>query len=255
MSAGAVMPKATGPDREGLHKSSTNAWDESDIYVATKQSDGTWSVPVALGFNGNWGDSSGMEFNGGQSFMWLRGNGGDNIDLVTSTKNPDGTWGSVETLDATINSVGYSEDNPMISDDGSALWFVSRRSGGLGGSDVWFSSKSSGGVWSAPVNVGSVFNTSGDDDQPFVSQPINTGSDIFWNTPSGIQHCISDGTTCAAAPTTIVFSGCSYAAEISMPDDGQTAYFGCGNTTTGHIQIMYSLKQSDGSWGPAIPVD
>ncbi len=29
-----------------------------------------------------------------------------------------------------------------------------------------------------------------------------------------------------------------YAAEISMPDDGQTIYFGCGYTTTGHIQTI-----------------
>ncbi len=32
-------------------------------------------------------------------------------------------------------------------------------------------------------------------------------------------------------------------------------YFGCGDTTTGHIQIMYSVNLGGGTWGPALPVD
>lgn len=44
-------------------------------------------------------------------------------------------------------------------------------------------------------------------------------------------------------------------AEASMPDDGQRLYFGCGNLATGRVSIMYSVKQRNGSWGPATPVD
>mgnify|MGYP003444688719 FL=1 len=40
-----------------------------------------------------------------------------------------------------------------------------------------------------------------------------------------------------------------------MPDDGQTLYFGCADLTTGMVRIMYSIKQANGSWGMATPVD
>lgn len=251
LSNGAVVPVASGPDRPGLHKSS-NPFDESDIYVATKQADGTWSEPVNLGLNGSYGDSSGMEIDGGNTFIWLRGDGSYN-NIVMATHNPDGSWGAVIDPGAGINdhASGVIQDNPHLSADGNALWFASSRAGGSGGKDIWFSAKS-GGNWSAPVNMGAPFNSAGDEDQLWIS-PV--GPDVYWNGPQGLMHCLSNGTTCPAAPEVVVIPGCDYAAEASMPDDGQTLYFACADLTTGMVRIMYSLKQANGSWGMATPVD
>ncbi len=250
------MPKATGPDRPGLHKSTSNPFDESDIYMSTRQSDGSWSEPVNLGLNGSFGDSSGMEINSGNTFVWLRGNGVTN-DIVYANKNADGTWGSATSFGAGINDHGSSvlQDNPHISADGKALWFISNRAGGAGGKDIWFSSNGSGlgaGSWSAPVSMGSPVNTNGDEDQPWIS-PV--GADVYWNGPQGLMHCLSNGSNCAGTPTVVTIAGCSYVAEVSIPDDGNSMYFACGNTTTFRVKIMYSVKQADGSWGPAIAVD
>jgi hypothetical protein len=61
--------------------------------------------------------------------------------------------------------------------------------------------------------------------------------------------------TCTSAPAVVPIPACAYSAEASMPDDGQTIYFGCVDAGITKITIMYSVKQTDGSWGAAIPVD
>lgn len=264
MSGGTVQPQATGPARPGLHESTTNPFDESDIYMATKNPDGTWGEAVNLGLNGAYGDSSGMEINNGNTFVWLQGNGTTN-KIVMANKNPDGTWGAPIDLGSGssgnfINYQGYTQDNPHIDPTGTLLWFTSNRPGGAGGKDIWFSHLVSGS-WSAPINVntlgGYATNTAADQDQVWVSPVSN---DVYWNDSSqGLMHCVSNGTYCptsgVGAPAVITFSGCSFAAEASMTDDGKYVYFGCGNLTTGYVTIMYAVKQANGSWGPATPVD
>ncbi len=248
LSGGTVMPVASGPDRPGLHQSS-NPFDESDIYVATKRANGTWSEPVNLGLNGAYGDSSGMEIDGGNSFIWLRGTGSSN-NIVMATRNPDNSWGAVVDLGTGINESGVIQDNPHLSADGNALWFTSSRTGGLGGKDIWFSSYS-GSSWSAPVNMGAPFNSADDEDQMWISP----AGDVYWNSLQGLMYCLWNGSTCSAAPEVVTIPGCDFAAEASMPDNGQTLYFACANLTTGMVSIMYSSKQTNGSWGTATPVD
>jgi hypothetical protein len=63
------------------------------------------------------------------------------------------------------------------------------------------------------------------------------------------------GWTCTTAPAVVPIPGCAYSAEASMPDDGQTIYFACVDQAITKITLMYSVKQTDGSWGAAIPVD
>ncbi len=254
ISGGTTTPVIAGPDRPGLHHSA-NPFDESDIYMATRNPDGTWSEAVNLGLNGDYGDSSGMEINDGNTFIWLQGNGLVN-NIVMANKNPDGTWGSPVDLGPNINdhTAGVFQDNPHLSPDGQGLWFTSNRPGGAGARDLWFSLYS-GGSWSTPVNMGPPFNSSGDEDQIWISPDV-ANPDIYWNGPGGIMHCIwSVSTSTCSAPTNVTIPGCDYAAEVSMTDDGQYVYFGCGDLTTGMVSIMYSIKQQDGSWGQATPVD
>ena len=251
LSGGAAMPVLRGPDRPGLHKSS-QPFDESDIYVATRNDDGSWGEPVNLGLNGAWGDASGMEIDGGDTFVWLRGNGTVN-KIVMAHRNGDGTWGAPIDLGPGINlhAAGVFQDNPHISADGTALWFTSNRpTGSAGGRDIWFSSLSQG-TWSDPVNAGAPFNTVGDEDQ-FYFRPGTL--DLYWNGPQGLMHCTSNGSTCAGAPTVVTIPGCPIAAEASITDDGQLMYFGCGDPATGRVRIMYSRREVSG-WGTATPVD
>jgi hypothetical protein len=253
ISGGTTPPVLAGPDRPGLHHSA-QPFDESDIYMATRNPDGSWTEAVNLGFNGAHGDSSGMEINGGNTFAWLQGNGSTN-NIVMATKNPDGTWDAPVDLGPEINDhgAGVFQDNPHLSPDGLGLWFTSNRAGGAGVRDIWFSAFT-GGTWSVPINMGAPFNSAGDEDQIWIS-PIGADPDIYWNAADGMKHCVWNGTTCAAAPEAVTIPGCDFAAEASLPDDGQTVYFGCGDAATGMVRIMYSVKQPNGSWGTATPVD
>ena len=162
-----------------------------------------------------------------------------------------GRGGSAIDLGPGINdhAGGVLQDNPHISADGTALWFTSSRpTGSRGGKDIWFSSRS-GGIWSGPVNLGAPFNTAGDDDQ-FWFAPGTL--DIYG--PSGLMHCVSNGATCSGAPNVVTIPGCGFAAEVSITDDGQLMFFGCGDLATGRVRIMLSRKQPSG-WGTATPVD
>ncbi len=257
-SGGTQSPTLGGPDRPGLHKvaSGGNPYDESDIYMSTKGPDGTWGEAVNLGLNGAYGDSSGMELNNGNTFIWLQGNGTTN-NIVMANKNADGTWATPVDLGTGINnhSAHVVQDNPHISPDGKALWFTSTRGSGVGGKDIWFSTNASGalgGPWSAPVNPGGPVNTTGDEDQIWIS-PVTT--DIYWNGPQGVMHCLSNGSNCAGTPTVVTLPGCTYPGEISIPDDGQIMYFGCVDAAITQVQIMFSKKQANGSWGTATPID
>ncbi|MES2447475.1 MAG: OmpA family protein [Bacteroidota bacterium] len=76
-------------------------------------------------------------------------------------------WGKAINLGKNINSE-YWESQPSISPDGSTLYFVSNRPGGMGSYDIWKSLLNDGGQWSLPVNLGDKINTPYDENTPFI---------------------------------------------------------------------------------------
>jgi hypothetical protein len=60
------------------------------------------------------------------------------------------------------------ECSPVLSPDGSTLYFVSDRPGGYGGKDVWAAERLSNGKWSTPYNLGKDVNTSENEESPFI---------------------------------------------------------------------------------------
>ncbi|MEJ2703756.1 MAG: ankyrin repeat domain-containing protein [Sedimentisphaerales bacterium] len=72
-------------------------------------------------------------------------------------------------LGPTVNSEATAWD-PDISADGLSLYFLSRRPGGLGSADIWMTTrKTKEESWSAPLNLGSVVNTSEFEGAPCLS--------------------------------------------------------------------------------------
>lgn len=76
-------------------------------------------------------------------------------------------WSKPFNVGAPINTPGW-ESQPSLSADGRTLYFVSTRSGGVGGYDIWKSELKDGGEWSAPVNLGPTINTPYDEQSPFI---------------------------------------------------------------------------------------
>src|SRR2546421_9298145 len=112
LSGGAQPPVLSGPDRQGLHHN-TNPFDESDIYVTTRNPDGTWSEAVNLGLNGAYGDSGGMEVGGGNTFVWVQGKGTAS-NIVMANRNPGGGGGPAVAPGPGINhqSAGPQRGSP-----------------------------------------------------------------------------------------------------------------------------------------------
>lgn len=72
----------------------------------------------------------------------------------------------------------FEESNPVISSDGNTLYFVSDRKGGYGGKDIWASERFSDGTWCKPYNLGSMINTSLDEDHPVI---LNDGVTLMFS--------------------------------------------------------------------------
>lgn len=72
------------------------------------------------------------------------------------------------------NSPAYSVGLPSLSADGKSMYFVSDMPGGFGGTDLYRSTRNSDDSWSAPVNLGNVINTEGNEMFPFFDEKKNT---------------------------------------------------------------------------------
>jgi outer membrane protein OmpA-like peptidoglycan-associated protein len=128
-----------------------------------------------------------------------------------------------------INTAAW-ETQPSISADGTTLYFVSNRPGGIGNADIWVSKKDKDDSWGAPVNLREPVNTPQDEMSPFIHPDGNTlyfaskghpglgGSDLFlsrlnaagkWQEPVNLGYPIN-----------------SYADEIGLLVNpaGETAY-------------------------------
>jgi hypothetical protein len=145
------------------------------------------------------------------------------VDMYVARRAGD-AWTDIRNLGQQLNA-----DDQMgemhITADGRAIYFGSRRPGGLGGADLWMVEKVGDG-WGAPVNLGPTVNTPGDEDRPFVSPD---GKELWF-----------DGTSRRGKPGPAVFRSVRqpdgswgqpeevvscFAAEPTLTADGRTLYF------------------------------
>ena len=79
------------------------------------------------------------------------------------SEDRDSCWSAPEPLDEVLMSMG-NEIFPVLSPDGSTLWFASDGLPGMGGYDLYVSRKDPlTGAWSEPSNLGIPFSSPGDD--------------------------------------------------------------------------------------------
>ncbi|RZK77490.1 MAG: hypothetical protein EOO92_12805 [Pedobacter sp.] len=142
-----------------------------DFYISNKI-EGKWTTPQPLSDKINT-----SKFNeGAQSIspdgMYLfftgcnRPDGLGRCDIYMSHREGN-SWGEPFNLGNKVNSP-YWESQPTISPDGSTLYFVSNRPGGIGSYDIWKSTLQSDGYWGTPVNLGPDINTPYDEQTPFI---------------------------------------------------------------------------------------
>jgi outer membrane protein OmpA-like peptidoglycan-associated protein len=158
------------------HKDSTN-WIVTPLKFDSKENVNTGALSISPDGNTIWYTLCGAS------------DGYGNCDLYVSQRQND-KWSTPANLGPVINTPSW-ESQPSISADGTILYFVSKRFGGMGGSDIWVSKKDLNGNWGVPKNLGEPVNTPEDEMSPFIHPDGNTlyfssrghpgmgGSDLF----------------------------------------------------------------------------
>lgn len=145
---------------------------EFDLFKASIDNNGKWSTPtpVVEPINSEASDGVACYDPTGSIIYFTRCERIKDKDgfckIYSATAQGDG-WG--EPVSLPFNSDDYTNGHPALSVDGNTMYFSSDMPGGMGGKDIWMSKKNaSSGEWGAPQNMGSKFNTKGDEMFPYV---------------------------------------------------------------------------------------
>ncbi|HVI46585.1 MAG TPA: OmpA family protein [Chitinophaga sp.] len=190
-----------------------------------------------------------------KTLIFTRRVNGRNEDFYISYHDSTG-WSAALNMGEPVNS-SYNEGAQNISQDGTMLVFTGCDfPEGKGSCDLYYALKNASG-WDAPVNMGAPVNTHDWESQPclsadkqtlyFARETSDQGADIFvckrlengrWSVPERLGPNINTG---GRETTPFIHA------------DGQTLYFASnGHPGYGGLDMFYSRRQPDGSWGPAV---
>ena len=177
-------------------------------------------------------------------------------------------FGAPENLGPTVNSLGFGDYSPELSNDGLTLYFASSRPGGFGESDLYVTTReSTEAPWGPPQNLGPNVNSASFDGQPSLSA---NGKTLYWDStrPDGfgdfdIWMATRDGTSETFGPAVNVgpevnTRGPEFGPAISQND--RQLFFSSGRLgNIGQIDIWVverSKNKTDVSrWGTPINVE
>ncbi|OQY38964.1 MAG: hypothetical protein B6226_02810 [Candidatus Cloacimonetes bacterium 4572_65] len=169
---------------------------KENVFVANRVN-GKWGRPTMVKQLSSVGNESVNSFSKDGEFIYLFGNfAGDRNKQgdIYKAQKVSSAWTTPEKIEAISSK--HAEMQPYVFDD-KVMFFTSNRPGGLGGYDIWVSQFS--GSWEKPINLGSVINTHGDEQTPFLDwdgetlyfssngYPTFGGLDIFKSTKVGLS--------------------------------------------------------------------
>ncbi len=193
----------------------------------------------------------------GHTLVFTRRVNSKNEDFYVSEKDDSLGWMPAYSFGSPVNTAN-NEGGQNISQDGNMLVFTGCNfPGGRGSCDIYYSIRTEEGLWVEPMNMGSPINTRDWDSQPslsadkqtlyFARETPDAGSEIFmsklqpngkWGYPERLDSNIN---TSGREVTPFIHP------------DNQTLYFASnGHPGFGDMDIFFSRRQPDGSWGPAV---
>ncbi|MCK9449139.1 MAG: OmpA family protein [Bacteroidales bacterium] len=144
---------------------------EERFFISESDTVGIWrtAVPLVPDWEGL-GNMGALSFSAdGKTLLftgcgWADGLGSCDIYI---SKMKEGRWTLPENIGKPVNSNAW-ESQPVLTDYGTSLLFVSNRPEGYGGSDIYMSIALEDGTWSKPINLGATINTAGNEMAPFL---------------------------------------------------------------------------------------
>jgi outer membrane protein OmpA-like peptidoglycan-associated protein/Tol biopolymer transport system component len=192
-----------------------------------------------------------------RTLIFTRRVNGTNEDFYVSEKDDSSKWGPAVSIGQPVNSSSFNEGAQNISQDGKMLVFTGCDfPGGRGSCDIYYTLKTQEGLWIDPINMGAPINSRDWESQPclspdkqtlyFAKETQDAGSDIFMsqlqpNGKWGVPERLGPNINTKGRETTPFIHA-----------DNQTLYFASnGLQGYGGMDIFYSRRQADGTWGPA----
>ena len=150
--------------------------DPGQMFVVRRATlDDEWGTPYSLGPSFRAGpclsaDGLQLYFMADPTRAQALPSGFGSVDLWMSTRaTVKDDWDTPVNLGPTVNS-SSGDYTPSISSDGLELHFASDRPGGSGQWDLWVTTRATtDDNWGTPINLGSTFNTSAEDNWPGIS--------------------------------------------------------------------------------------
>ena len=173
---GVVFASAREEVARGKRYSRTNSA-YLDLFLSKYDENGRLSTPAKLAktINSKYHEGPATLYENDTKMIFTR----NNFDPKTAEKNDktvrlqlyytqkakNGNWSKPELIQ--IVDEKYSVGHPSVSKDGKMLYFSSNMPGGVGGTDLYVS-RLEDNTWSKPENLGSAFNTKGNEMFPFI---------------------------------------------------------------------------------------
>lgn len=223
-----------------------------DFFIATKKNN-EWqkAKPLSTKINTPNYNEGAQSISPDGKYLFFTGcnrqDGFGRCDIYVSRKEGN-DWGQAINLGKTINSE-YWESQPSISPDGTTLYFVSNRPGGVGSYDIWKSTLTDEGVWTTPANLGANINTIYDESTPFIHADGKTlyfssnGWPGFGDKDIFFSRISADGTF--AKPVNLGYPINSFNEEIGLTvsADGNEGLFSANVTGGGFGELdIYRFK-------------
>lgn len=168
---------------------------QGDIYFTYRNAAGVWAEPQRLlcapaGPNSELDEqgpswvSLSPKLRGRKALYFSRSSVTPNVpgEIYVSERQNGARFGPA-TLVSGLNDPAANDIQPNVRADGLEIVFSSNRSGTLGTQDVWVATRATlSSPWSAPVNLGSVVNTSAAETRPSLSRD---GSQLLFGRAPG----------------------------------------------------------------------
>ncbi|WP_342084288.1 OmpA family protein [Dyadobacter sp. OTU695] len=175
-----------------------------------------------------------------------RPDGHGSCDLYISHKEGK-EWSQPLNLGQQVNSREW-ESQPSLSADGHTLYFASDRKGGVGKRDIWVTRLDDKKQWTAPKNLGTIINTTDDENAPFIHA---NGRTLFYSSNGlpgmgGFDIFITQKIDTAwALPVNIGYPINTVSDQVGLfiAANGENAYYTDDNTEKGSGRsLLYTFR-------------
>ncbi len=177
-----------------------------------------------------------------------------------------GPWGTPVNLGAPVNT-SSGENRPFISDGDDQLFFTSgQTAGSQGANDLWVSRRADASEpWGAPVNLGPVVNSAGDDlaafltadgKQLYFARAGGCGDVDLWMARRHNKHQDTGWDTAVELGCTVSSAGKDADPFLveSGAEDGTLYFLSDRDPANGFDVYRSSYDKKTGEFGPAVPV-